>query len=135
MTARREHGSVFEQIKAGLADSIAHSRGDLDPAAAERADLSSPPPDFSPEEIATVRRRHRMSRATFAAVLNVPPRTVENWERARARPAGAALRLLQLLAYQPPLVRKFLSIAGVTSAKQDTPAQRPKGPTPKEGAR
>lgn len=86
--------SVFDQIKAGLEDSIAFSKGKL---SLRTPELPSPPPKASSGDVARIRRKLRMSQAVFAALLNVSPKTVQSWEQGLREPSDAALRLLQLI--------------------------------------
>lgn len=93
--------SVFEQIKAGLEDSIAHSRGELSLATTE---LPAPPPRTAPRDVVSLRKRLKMSQAVFAALLNVSPRTVQSWEQGAREPSDAALRMLQVVRVRPDVV-------------------------------
>ena len=101
--------SVFEQIKAGLEDSIAYSRGEL---SLKTTTLPLPPPKAEAEQIAELRKRLRMSQSVFAATLNVSPKTVQSWEQGLRQPADAALRMLQLIRERPQVVRMILSSDG-----------------------
>lgn len=67
---------------------------------AEVKALCSPPPEFSPEKVQTIRINNaRMSQAAFAAFLNVSVSAVQKWESPSAGkpPSGAAAKLLQLI--------------------------------------
>ena len=101
--------SVFEQIKGGLEDSIAYSRGEL---SLKTTTLPLPPPKAEAEQIAALRRRLRMSQSVFAATLNVSPKTVQSWEQGVRQPADAALRMLQVIRERPQVVRMILSSGG-----------------------
>lgn len=52
---------------------------------------------YRPEEIKAIREKVRMSRALFAALLNVGPSTVDHWERGLKKPSGPSLRLLDVV--------------------------------------
>ena len=78
--------SVFEQIRRGLLDSIAHSRGEL---TLRTTQLPAPPPAASPARVAALRRRLKMSQSVFAAALNVSPRLVQSWEQGLRTPTAA----------------------------------------------
>ncbi len=73
-----ENMSVFEQIKSGLQDSLAHARGQL---SLRTTVLPAPPPAASPRRVLSLRRKLKMSQAVFAATLNVSPRLVQSWEQ------------------------------------------------------
>jgi putative transcriptional regulator len=98
--------SVFEQIKSGLEDSLAYSRGELN---LKTTVLPLPPPKAQAREIAALRKKLRMSQSVFAATLNVSPRTVQSWEQGVREPADAALRMLQVIRERPQVVRMIFS--------------------------
>jgi putative transcriptional regulator len=50
-----------------------------------------------PDDIRQIRRQTLMSQAVFAAILNVSVSTVQKWEAGEKRPAGASLKLLNLV--------------------------------------
>jgi putative transcriptional regulator len=108
MTNKYKTMSAVEQIKAGLEDSIAYSRGEL---SLKTTTLPLPPPKAKAEQIAELRKRLRMSQSVFAATLNVSPRTVQSWEQGVRQPA-AALRMLQVIRERPQVVRMIFSSAG-----------------------
>ena len=68
-----ERASFFDRIKKGLEDSIAYSRGELN---LRTTTLPLPPPPASPQRVAALRRRLKMSQSVFAATLNVSPKLV-----------------------------------------------------------
>lgn len=105
MSDKYEKMSLFEQIKGGLEDSIAYSRGQL---SLVTTTLPAPPPKLTPRAVARLRRRFGMSQAVFAATLNVSTKTVQSWEQGAREPSDVALRLLELLARQPQLVSGIL---------------------------
>jgi len=108
-TKNYEHLSVFEQIKQGLEESIAHSRGEL---SLKTTELPVPPPPASPKGIVSLRRKLKMSQSVFAATLNVSPKLVQSWEQGLRKPARGDLRLIQIIAQQPRIVEELLALAG-----------------------
>src|SRR5262249_23272426 len=50
-----------------------------------------------PQAIRDYRRRHRLTQAALAEILNVDPTTVSRWERGRDQPALGILRRLRSL--------------------------------------
>jgi putative transcriptional regulator len=52
---------------------------------------------MDPESIRALRARERVSQAVFARYLNVTVGLVSQWERGEKRPAGASLKLLNLV--------------------------------------
>lgn len=109
MNEKQKSMSVFEQIKSGLEDSIAYSRGVL---SLVTTDLPDPPPEAQPEQIKALRRSFQMSQAVFAAVVNVSPKTVQSWEQGIRSPSDAALRMLQVISVTPQVVDNILGVRG-----------------------
>lgn len=106
MTTSQRTGSVFEQIKEGLEDSINYSSGWLTLTTIE---LPAPPPTPTPRQITDLRLRLQMSQAVFAATLNVSKRTVQSWEQGRRVPSDVALRMLQVVDQNPEVARGLLN--------------------------
>jgi putative transcriptional regulator len=98
--------SVFDQIKAGLEDSVAFSKGRLSLATTE---LPAPPPNATKEQIAGIRNKLGMSQTVFASVLNVSVKTVQSWEQGLREPSDAALRLLQLVGDNAEVAWKIMA--------------------------
>lgn len=63
-------------------------------------DAHYPPPvrAFRANDIRRLRDRLRLSQPVFARVLHTTPSTVRRWEQGNTRPAGPALRLLNIIA-------------------------------------
>ena len=120
MNGRQRQQSVFGQIKAGLEDSIAYSRGEITLVTTEPP---PPPPELSRAEIAALRKRLKMSQAFFAAVLNVSAKAVQSWEQGIRRPSDAALRMLQVIERQPSVVR-VIAAAGAAGARRSATRSR-----------
>lgn len=53
--------------------------------------------EFSPAQIARLRKKNKASQAVFAAYLNTTPSTVQNWEQGQKKPSRLALKLLNLI--------------------------------------
>ncbi|WP_444714511.1 helix-turn-helix domain-containing protein [Marinobacter sp. NSM] len=53
--------------------------------------------ELPPEEIRNIRSQTLMSQAVLAAILNVGVSTVQKWETDEKKPAGASLKLLNLV--------------------------------------
>ena len=56
-----------------------------------------PVPEYTSESIQTLRKRHRLSQAVLASVLNTSLSTVRQWEIGVKHPSGPSLKLLHLL--------------------------------------
>jgi putative transcriptional regulator len=63
-------------------------------------DAICPPPvrDFSAAEIKRLRERLKFSQPVFAHLLHTTASTVRKWEQGESRPAGPALKLLNVIA-------------------------------------
>lgn len=116
-----EKASFFDRIKKGLEDSIAHSRGELN---LRTTTLPLPPPPASPQRVAALRRRLKMSQSVFAATLNVSPKLVQSWEQGSRRPSRGDLRLLQILDQRPHAVSEVIAAAGSTRYPQRAAATK-----------
>ncbi len=93
-----EKMSVFEQIREGLNESIAHSRGQL---TLKSTTLLSPAPPLTKARVIAIRKSLRMSQSVFASYLNVPKKTLQSWEQGARAPKAGEARLLQLFGATP----------------------------------
>jgi putative transcriptional regulator len=96
-----EHMSVFEQVKTGLEQVLAHGRGELN---LKTTALPLPPPPASRAMVIALRKKLKMSQSVFAAALNVSTKLVQSWEQGVRKPDRGELRLIELLIKQPDLV-------------------------------
>ena len=101
MSRDYESMTVAEQIRAGLEDSLAYTRGEL---TLVTTTLPSPPLALNAAGVTRIRKRLRMSQGVFAAALNVSPKTVQSWEQGIRQPSQGALRLLEIFDRQPEVV-------------------------------
>ena len=101
MPTKHKEMSLFEQLRSGLEDSIAYSKGEL---SLKTTELPAPPPAATPKGVRALRQSLRMSQAVFAATLNVSKRTVQSWEQGRREPSDAALRMIQVVQESPEVV-------------------------------
>ncbi len=106
MAGKPEPMSVFDQIKTGLEECLAHAKGELTLATVR---VPAPPPRVDAKTIASVRRKLHMSQTVFAATLNVSPRTVQSWEQGLRVPNEASLRLIQIIDSNPVVVERLFS--------------------------
>jgi putative transcriptional regulator len=104
--------TFFDQLKDGLDECLAFTRGEL---ALRTAVVASSAPPISPQEIARLRKALDLSQAVFARVLNVSVKTVRNWEQGERKPTQAALRLLQVMKAEPDVV---CQIAGLVNGSR-----------------
>src|SRR5207249_4344767 len=99
-----ESMSVAEQIRTGLQQSIAQSKGQLN---LRTTTLPARPPAATPGRVRKLRRKLGMSQSVFAAMLNVSPKLVQSWEQGLRKPDRSDLRLLQIIEAQPAIVNNL----------------------------
>jgi len=56
-----------------------------------------PVPDYTSEQIKSLRERYHISQAVLATVLNTSLSTVQKWEIGEKHPGGPSLKLLNIL--------------------------------------
>lgn len=56
-------------------------------------------------EIIDARQSLGLSQSAFAAVINTPLRTLQEWEQGRSQPVGAVVKLCRLLRENPELAQ------------------------------
>ena len=76
-----------------------HQAGLLKPETMREFDALCLPPvtKLTPEEIKALREREHVSQPVFAHYLNVTKSVVSQWERGEKHPAGASLKLLNVV--------------------------------------
>ena len=91
--------SAFNSIKQGLAEAIAHAKG-------ERVAVK----EYRPYQVdvAALRKRLDMTQEQFAARFGFSVATLRHWERGDRTPHGAALVLLNLIDRDPQAVIRAL---------------------------
>jgi putative transcriptional regulator len=100
-----ESMSVFEQIKTGLAQALAHGRGEL---TLKTTTLPPPPPPAGRAKVVALRKKLKMSQSIFAAALNVSTKLVQSWEQGVRKPDRGDLRLIEILTKQPDIVSSLI---------------------------
>ncbi len=61
---------------------------------------------ITPAQIKAVREKVGVSQSAFAAMLNVSPRTLQEWEQGRRQPNGPARSLLAIAAKRPDVMQE-----------------------------
>ena len=56
-----------------------------------------------------IREGMHLSQPSFAAMLGVSLRTLQDWEQGRRNPSGAALSLLKVAAVRPDAIREAIT--------------------------
>lgn len=64
---------------------------------------------IAPNEVASARLKTGLSQAEFAKVLQISPRTLQEWEQGRRTPSGAARALIQIAFRHPEIIREDLA--------------------------
>jgi putative transcriptional regulator len=64
---------------------------------------------ITPAQIKAVRRKVGVSQSSFAAMLNVSPRTLQEWEQGRRQPNGPARSLLAIAAKRPEVMQEVFA--------------------------
>ena len=64
---------------------------------------------ITPAQIKAVRENVGVSQSSFAAMLNVSPRTLQEWEQGRRQPNGPARSLLAIAAKRPDVMQEVFA--------------------------
>jgi putative transcriptional regulator len=91
--------SVFDSIRQGLNEAIAHAGGNDAAARVYRPE---------PVDVGRLRRQLGMTQSQFAARFGMSVATLRHWERGDRRPQGPALVLLNLIQREPETVLRAL---------------------------
>ena len=83
----------FEELLASVKDLGKHMRGEKVAGAVVR--------EFPEPDVKAIRERTGMSQTRFAFLIGVKPKTLQNWEQRRVRPAGPARALLKIVEANP----------------------------------
>ena len=116
-SAPQPQRNIGDEIIAGLQEAIAFERGEL-PARVRTVHIASarhvkaePAPDYTPDEIAAIRKKLELSQSVFARMLNISPETAKAWEQGKGgAPSGAAKRLLQIAEKHPDVVLELVEV-------------------------
>jgi putative transcriptional regulator len=98
MTMATERPRLFDRLKKGLEEGIAHERGERALRVTEVI-VPDPPQLYSADDVRRIRIRLKMSQAGFARLLQVSSKTVQSWEQGTRRPQQSSARLLQFIEH------------------------------------
>ena len=98
---------LFERLKSGLEQGIAHARGEL---TLKTTELPEAPPEIDAKTLLALREASHMSQAVFAGVLFVSAKTVQSWEQGVRVPSKASRRLIHIFAEQPAAVCRVVGL-------------------------
>lgn len=83
----------FEELLDSVRDMGRHMRGE------DVAGLRAQ--EFPEPDVRAIRERTGLSQSRFAYLIGVKPKTLQNWEQRRVRPAGPARALLKIVDANP----------------------------------
>lgn len=124
MARTRKDREYADSLAAALKEAIAIKRGERKAVRVRRISAADvevrPPPEYSAARIRHLREKLALSQAVFAEALNVSDATVKAWEQGLRKPAGAALRLLEVAEEQPALLASRLRVKGQDGAASES---------------
>ena len=93
----KKQSRILDAVHETAAD--LHRLGFTDKRSMENYDaLCIPPvPDYSPDQIKSLRERYRISQAVMASVLNTSLSTIQKWEVGEKHPGRPSQKLLNIL--------------------------------------
>ncbi|NEX23830.1 transcriptional regulator [Thiorhodococcus mannitoliphagus] len=83
----------FDELLESIRDMGCHMRGEV--VAGARVQ------EFPEPDVKAIRKRTGLSQTRFAYLIGVKPKTLQNWEQHRVRPAGPARVLLKIVEANP----------------------------------
>ena len=118
---RKPRERLAQRILQGLEEGLAFCRGEISLKAT--VFLDGPPP-MTAAGITRLRERLQVSQLVFAQMLNVAPRTVQDWERGLRTPAQSSLRLLQVIDQRPEVVAEVIGLPEGRAVQQSAKKMR-----------
>ena len=107
----RPRKPLFERLKQGLEQGIAHAKGEL---TLRTVVMPEEPPEIDAETLVSLRDQSSMSQGVFARMLNVSTKTVQSWEQGVRTPSHASRRLIQIFSEHPETVCRSVGLPPVT---------------------
>lgn len=125
MASRKPEKRLAVRILEGLQDGLAFCRGEK---ALRTSIILDQPPATTPTGIVQLREQLRVNQRVFAQMLNVSPRTVQDWERGARTPTQSSLRLLQIIKQRPEVIAEVVGLSdlelGRPKSKNSPPRAR-----------
>ena len=90
---------LFEELTSSIREAGAIKRGKRRPSRSV---------EFADVDVQAVRAKTGLSQSQFAALLEVSPATLKNWEQGRRKPTGPARALLRIVSAKPRLALEAL---------------------------
>lgn len=107
----RPRKPLFERLKQGLEEGIAHAKGEL---TLRTVVMPEEPPEIDAETLVSLRDQSAMSQGVFARMLNVSTKTVQSWEQGVRTPSHASRRLIQIFSEHPETVCRSVGLPPIT---------------------
>ncbi|MBU5614457.1 helix-turn-helix domain-containing protein [Geomonas azotofigens] len=97
MSKKVPRSPIFEAVHETAQD--LHELGFIDKRAMQKYDALciAPVPEYTPEQIRSIRNRYHISQAVMASLLNTSVSSVRKWEVGDKHPGGLALKLINIL--------------------------------------
>ena len=83
----------FQELLQGIKEMGQHRRGE--------AVIGFRVTEFPDPDVKAIREKTGLSQTRFAYLIGVKPKTLQNWEQKRVRPAGPARALLKIVEANP----------------------------------
>jgi putative transcriptional regulator len=103
-STRHMNDSAFSELRESARQALEHARGERADLRVTRVPFPSAPRSISSARVISIRRRLNFSQRMFARLLNVSPRTIQDWEQGRRTPSDAALKLLMVAERHPDVL-------------------------------
>ncbi len=97
----KKKARLYAEIKEGLEETVAIEKGEKKAVRVHRF--------FTSADIRALREKAGVSQRTFATMLGVSLRTLQDWEQGRRTPTGPAMNLLRLYEAMPEAITKVLA--------------------------
>ncbi|WP_298860630.1 helix-turn-helix domain-containing protein [uncultured Gimesia sp.] len=107
----KQRKPLFERLKQGLEEGIAHAKGEL---TLKTVKIPDDPPKIDAATLAALRSRAAMSQAVFAKMLSVSTKTLQSWEQGTRQPSGSSLRIIQMFSEHPEVVCESVGLPIIT---------------------
>jgi putative transcriptional regulator len=103
-TPRYMRDAAFAEFRESLNEALDHAQGERADLRVTRIPFPTATKPISASRVARIRRHLNFSQAMFARLLNVSPRTVQDWEQGRRVQSDAALKLLVVAEKHPDIL-------------------------------
>lgn len=102
---------LFDRLKQGLQEGIAHAQGGL---TLRTVEVPDDPPEIDGPTLVALRAQAAMSQAVFAKLLNVSTKTLQSWEQGLRQPSEASRRLIQVFSEQPAMLCRIVGLPEIS---------------------